>query len=99
MEYITGAKDYEWYNLEANSFELSYNYFKNVTKSIVIFSADINEIQYTRKVYDEFDLLGDIGGFFSAFRIIGSFFIYYFGTFNFETLLISKVFKKNGSKS
>ena len=93
FEFLTGSKKFDWYNLKIGSQELDYHHpFANAT---LVFSADKEEVQYDRKAYTEFDLLGDVGGFFSAFRIIGQLIIYYLGTFNYETLLISKVFKHN----
>ena len=44
-------------------------------------------------------MMGDIGGFFSFTRLIGKLMVYYLGFFDYETFLISRVFKKNDKKT
>ena len=61
---------------------------------MVIFSLDREDVYHYRKVYTELDLLGDVGGFLNAARIIGYFLTYVHGVFEYETILISKIFKK-----
>ena len=44
-------------------------------------------------------MMGDIGGFFSFTRLIGKLMVYYLGFFDYETFVISRVFKKNDKKT
>ena len=60
---------------------------------MVLFSSDREDVYHYRKVYTELDLLGDVGGFLNAARIFGIYLTYVLGVFDYETFLISKIFK------
>ena len=93
FDLFSGSIDHEWYHVNIEDEIWKNGYFPN-TNSVILFSADINQISYQRNVYNAFDLVGDIGGLWDGLNLFYYFFAF-IGSFNHMTILISKVYKLN----
>ena len=69
--------------------------YKNLFQNAITFEMSLTIMDYSRKVYNFFDFLGDIGGLFGAFVQICYFIIKFFMHNGLETFLMADLFSIN----
>ena len=86
---------------QVKNFDASFPISKDELVAYINFSLDTQQINYSRKIYNALDLIGDVGGLFEGLKVVAYLTMSLFTPLRITNFFISKLYftKKDNSSN